>query len=67
MAQGLDSTKHAERPSHEAIESTGGQATELAETPAQQADHEAMELAKRAQNRLKDNEGKVPGSSLFTK
>jgi hypothetical protein len=67
MARGLDSTKTADRPAHEAIESTGGEATEIAETPSQRLDHEAMESAKRAQNRIHTDEGKVPGTSIFTK
>jgi hypothetical protein len=67
MASGLDSTKMAGRPSHEAIEETGGNATDLGETPMQHVDHEAMESAKRAQNRIHNNETKIPGSSIFTK
>jgi hypothetical protein len=65
MAGGLDSTKTADRPSHEAIESSGGEATE--NTPQERLDHEAMESAKRAQNRIHDDEGKNPGTSIFTK
>ena len=67
MASGLDSTKTPARPSHESIETTGGQATEVTETPLEHVDHEAMESAKRAQNRLHDDEGKLPGSQIFTK
>ena len=67
MANGLDSTKTAARPSHEAIESSGGQATEIGDTPLQRVDKEAMESAKRAQNRIHDNEGRNPGTSIFTK
>jgi hypothetical protein len=67
MASGLDSTKTAGRPSHEAIESTGGEADKASETPAQRLDHEAMESAKRAQNRIHEDEGKNPGTSIFTK
>lgn len=70
MASGLDSTKTGARPSHEAIESTGGNATNATnatETPRKRLDHEAMESAKRAQNRIHDNETKNPGSSEFTK
>ena len=67
MASGLDATKTGARPSHESIESTGGQATEITETPLAHADHEAMESAKRAQNRLHSNEGTNPGSQIFTK
>ena len=67
MAQGLDSTKTGARPSHEAVETSGGQATELTQTPLEHVDHEAMESAKRAQNRLHADEGKTPGSQIFTK
>ena len=67
MASGLDSTKTPARPSHEAVESTGGNATNASETPRKRMDHEAMESAKRAQNRIHDNEAKNPGSSEFTK
>jgi hypothetical protein len=67
MASGLDSTKTPARPSHEAIESTGGNATNTAEAPRKHLDHEAMESAKRAHNRIHDNEEKNPGSSVFTK
>ena len=65
MAAGLDSTKTADRPSHEAIESSGGEAEDMA--PAQRLDREAMESAKRAQNRIHDDETKNPGTSIFTK
>ena len=67
MASGLDETKTAARPSHEAIEETGGQATEITETPLERVDHEAMESAKRAQNRMHSDEGTLPGSQIFTK
>lgn len=67
MALGLDATKTPARPSHEAIETTGGQATEITETPLEHVDHEAMESAKRAQNRIHADEGKTPGSQIFTK
>jgi hypothetical protein len=67
MASGLDSTKTGTRPSHEAIESTGGNATGVAETPEERLDHSAMEMAKRAQNRIHADETKNPGNSIFTK
>jgi hypothetical protein len=67
MPFGLDSTKTAARPSHEAIESTGGEATDIGETPMEHVDHVAMESAKRAQIRIHENEGKDPGTQIFTK
>lgn len=66
MAQGLNSTKSGARPSHEAIESDTT-ATEANKTPQQRVDHAAMESAKRAQNRIHDNEETTPGNSIFTK
>lgn len=65
MASGLDSTKTADRPSHEAIENTGGIAED--ETPMERLNQEAMESAKRAQNRIHADEAKNPGTSIFTK
>jgi hypothetical protein len=67
MAIGVDSTKTPSRPSHEAIESTGGNADDIDETTEKRLDHVAMESAKRAQNRIHDDETKIPGSSEFTK
>ena len=67
MALGVNATKTAERPSHEAIESTGGTATTSAQTPQEKVDHVAMESAKRAQNRQHQNEGRDPGTQIFTK
>jgi len=67
MAIGVDSTKTPSRPSHEAIESTGGNASDVGETKRDHLDHVAMESAKRAQNRIHDDETKIPGSSIFTK
>ena len=67
MASGLDSTKTGARPSHEAIESSGGNATDAANSKREHMDHQAMESAKRAQNRIHDNETKNPGNSEFTK
>jgi hypothetical protein len=67
MASGLDSTKSGARPSHEAIESSGGNATDVGSSKQEHLDHEAMQSAKRAQNRIHDDEGKNPGNQIFTK
>jgi hypothetical protein len=66
MAQGLDSTKTAARPSHEAIEE-GVTATEVGKSDEQKMDHLAMQGAKRAQNRTKAYEETAPDQKLFTK
>jgi hypothetical protein len=67
MASGFNSTKDGARPSHEALEETGDKATGIAETPLERVDHEAMQSAKRAQNRIHDNEQKNPEDTIFTK
>ena len=61
MAQGMDATKIPGRPSHEAVESTGEESEES------RLNKDAMESAKRAENRITSDETKVPGSSIFTK
>jgi hypothetical protein len=68
MAHGLDSTKSAARPAHEAIEGRGsGDELPEGQSPKERLDSNAMRAAKRAQNRLLDDEQKVPGSTIFTK
>jgi len=68
MAHGLDSTKSAARPSHEAIEGRGsGDELTDRKSEKEKLDVKAMRGAKRAQNRILDNEEKVPGSTVFTK
>ena len=68
MAHGLDSTKSAARPAHEAIEGrgSGDELTEM-KSKRERLDVNAMRGAKRAENRILDNEGKVPGKQIFTK
>lgn len=66
MAQGLDSTKTAARPAHEAIEE-GADATEVGKSEQHKMDHIAMESAKRAQNRIHSDEETTPGNSIFSK
>jgi hypothetical protein len=67
MAQGINATKTPARPSHEAIENKPGSGTVAGQTDQQQLDKAAMQGAKRAENRIKTNEGTTPGSSIFTK
>ena len=61
MAQGVDSTKTPARPSHEAIESGGEESMD------RKMDKVGMESAKRAQNRIHDNEERTPGNTIFSK
>ncbi len=64
MAQGLNSTKTPARPSHEALEETNEKGSS---STAERIDHSAMESAKRANNRIHDDESNIPGSEPFTK
>jgi hypothetical protein len=66
MAQGLNSTKSATRPSHEAIEDETT-ANEWNKSDQERMDHAAMQSAKRAENRIRSNEDSTPGNSMFTK
>jgi hypothetical protein len=66
MAQGLDSTKSAARPSHEAIEQDTV-ATEVGDSEQKRLDHIGMEAAKRGSNRIISNEEKIPSSTIFSK
>jgi hypothetical protein len=71
MEQELDSTKTPARPSHEAIENKIGTNT-LTQTSDQtteerKLDQVAMKGAKRAENRMHNNEERIPGSTIFSK
>ena len=61
----LNSTKTGARPSHEAVEShTSGTGEHDEHTRLNQS---ADESAKRAQNRIHQDEETTPGNTLFTK
>lgn len=63
----LNSTKNAARPAHEAVESHTGDATNAEKTEEQKMDRVGMESAKRAQNRIHNDEETTPGNSIFSK
>ncbi len=63
----LNSTKTAARASGEALESHTGDATDVGKTEEQKMDRAAMESAKRAQNRIHNNEESTPGNTIFSK
>ena len=67
MNRNLNSTKDPARPSHEAVESHTGDATDATKTEEQQVDRVAMEGAKRAQNRIHNDEENTPGNTIFSK
>ena len=67
MAQGLDSSKMAARPSHEAVETAGEDSIDDFKSDEKKMDNVAMRGAKRAQNRIVANEEEIPGSTIFSK
>jgi hypothetical protein len=64
MEQDLNTSKTAARPSHSAIEDKVGNSGEQEE---EQIDQAAMRGAKRAENRILNNEENIPGSRVFSK
>ena len=66
MEQDLNSKTPA-RPSHEALENKVGISDLTDATEEQKIDRAAMRGAKRAENRLHNNEENIPGSTIFSK
>jgi hypothetical protein len=67
MEQDLNTSKTAARPSHGAIEDKVGTSKLTDKTEQEKIDQVAMKSAKRAENRILRNEGKIPGSTIFSK
>jgi hypothetical protein len=67
MEQDLRSSKSAARPSHGAVENKIGNSKLTNKTEQEKVDQVAMKGAKRAQNRILNDEEKLPGSTMFTK
>jgi len=67
MEQELDSSKTAARPSHEAIEKAGEDSIDDFKSEEKKIDQVAMKGAKRAENRIHNNEERIPGSTIFSK
>lgn len=62
MGIGVNSTKEPGRQAHEALVHREGETENI-----NKLDQDAMESARRAQQRIKNNEGTTPGSQIFTK
>ena len=67
MEQELRSNKRAGRPSHGAVENKVGTSKLTDKSAQEKVDQVAMTGAKRAQNRILNNEQNLPGSTMFTK
>jgi hypothetical protein len=67
MEQDLKTSKTAARPSHGAIEDKIGTSKLTDETKHEKIDQAAMKAAKRAENRIRNNDESTPGSTIFSK
>jgi hypothetical protein len=67
MEQELHSNKRAARPSHGAVENKVGTSKLTNKTEEEKIDQVAMKGAKRAQNRILNDEENLPGSTIFSK
>jgi hypothetical protein len=66
MEQELNS-KRAARPSHGAVENKIHDSKLTGKDQQEKLDQVAMKSAKRAQNRILNDEEKIPGSTIFSK
>lgn len=67
MEQELRWNKRAARPSHGAVENKVGDSKLTDKSRQEKIDQVAMQGAKRAQNRILNDEEKLPGSTIFSK
>jgi hypothetical protein len=67
MEQDLMTNKTAARPSHGAIEDEVGTNKLTNQDEEEKIDQVAMHGAKRAENRMVNNEENIPGSTIFSK
>lgn len=67
MEQELNSNRTPARPSHDAVEDEHSTSKLTGKTKEQKMDQVAMKAAKRAENRLVNDEEKIPGSTIFSK
>jgi len=67
MAHGFNSSKTPARPAHQAIEKSSESSIDAFKDTRHKLGNLAMRAARRAQNRLIDNEEHIPGSTIFSK
>ena len=67
MAHGFNSSKTPARPAHQAIEKASDDSINSFKSAQHKLANLAMRSARRAQNRLLDNEERIPGSTIFSK
>jgi hypothetical protein len=67
MAHGFNSSKSPARPARQAIEKASESSIDAFKSDYRKMNNFAMRVARRAQNRLIDNEQNIPGSTIFSK
>ncbi len=67
MEQDLNSSKTAARPSHGAVEDEIGTNKLTGKTEQAKLDQIGMKSAKRAENRIMNNQENIPDSTIFSK
>jgi len=67
MAHGFNSSKTPARPARQAIEKSSENSIDAFKDTQHKLNNLAMRTARRAQNRLIDNEEQIPGSTIFSK
>jgi uncharacterized protein with ATP-grasp and redox domains len=67
MAHGFSSSKTPARPAHLAVEKASEASIDAFKNAHRKLNNFAMRVAKRAQNRILDNEQRIPGSTIFSK
>jgi hypothetical protein len=67
MNRNLNSSKSPITPSHEALQSHTGDATDITKTDGERLERIADESALRSTNRIHNDEETLPESTIFTK
>ena len=67
MEKDINSNKTVARPSHNAVDTKLHDGKLANKTEQQRMDQTSMKAAKRAENRIVDNEQRTPGDTMFTK
>jgi len=67
LNQDLNSTQTAVSPAHDHLVSDTPDATEVTKSEEERIDRTAMQMARRAQNRIHNSEERLPEDTIFTK
>jgi hypothetical protein len=67
LNQDLNSTKEDFSPAHQHLQQNAPEAVIANRTDAEKLDHDAMESARRGENRFSINAERIPGDTIFSK